>query len=97
MCRYEIFYVFYQKYCVDKFLLDCNFMYNDRVFICILRFVNVDFKYLLCEIFWLFVMILEGFRDRGKILLVLNKVVDIGLCKCCSYNWRIQNEVVKVM
>lgn len=26
---------------------------------------------------------------------MFNKVVDIGLCKCRSYNWRIQNEVVK--
>lgn len=51
------------------------------------NFVNVDFKYLLCEIFWLFVVILEGFRDRGKfcwclikllILVCVNVVVIIG-------------------
>lgn len=56
---------------------------------------NADLKYLPCEISRLPAMISEGSRDRGKTPLVLNEVVDIGLCKCRSYNWRIHNEVVK--
>lgn len=56
---------------------------------------NADLKYLPCKIFQLPAMISEGSRDRGKTPLVLNEVVDIGLCKCRSYNWRIRNEVVK--
>lgn len=70
-------------------------MYNDRVPTCIPRSANADLKYLPCEISRLPAVISEGSRDRGKTPLVLNEVVDIGLCKCRSYNWRIHNEVVK--
>lgn len=70
-------------------------MYNDRVPTCIPRSANADLKYLPCEISRLPAMISEGSGDRGKTPLVFNEVVDIGLCKCRSYNWRIQNEVVK--
>lgn len=69
-------------------------MYNDRVPTCIPRSANADLKYLPCEISRLPAVISEGSRD-GETPLVFNKVVDIGLCKCRSYNWRIQNEVVK--
>lgn len=74
-------------------------MYVDRVPTCIPRNGKETLLMLTSNIYHVkYFSYLPWYRkvlETGETPLVFNKDVDIGLCKCRSYNWRIQNEVVK--